>query len=97
MKKYNSIMMTSHIIISGGVQGIGFRKWIKRQAKQLSLVGWVKNRADGAVESIVQGDTARVEQLISLVHSGPPLASVSSVVASQIVTDSKYDDFIVIQ
>jgi len=90
-------MKTVHIIISGSVQGIGYRSWMKHQAKRLSLAGWVKNREDGAVESIVQGDSASIQQLIDRVHLGPPLASVSSVVEEQIVTDAKYDDFIVIQ
>lgn len=90
-------MKTVQIIISGVVQGIGFRSWIKRHAKQLSITGWVKNRADGAVELVVQGDTASVEQLLKLVHVGPPLAHVDNVSEEQVQNTPLYDDFIVIQ
>ena len=90
-------MKTIHLIISGSVQGIGFRKWMKQQAKRLSLVGWVKNRDDGAVESVLQGDDASIQQLTMIVHEGPPLAIVEGVLEEQIYDARKYDDFIVVQ
>jgi len=90
-------MSTVHLIISGSVQGIGFRSWIKHQAKDLSVTGWVKNREDGAVESIVQGDTHAIEELVRRVHLGPPLAHVTAVEKELIENALQYDDFIVIQ
>ena len=90
-------MTTVHLIISGSVQGIGFRKWMKHQAKRLSLVGWVKNREDGAVESVVQGDDASIQQLTMMVHEGPPLAIVEGVLDEQMHDSVQFEEFIVIQ
>ena len=90
-------MTTVHLIISGSVQGIGFRKWMKHQAKRLSLVGWVKNREDGAVESVLQGDDASIQQLTMIVREGPPLAIVEGVSEEPIQDIVNYEDFIVIQ
>ena len=90
-------MTTVHLIISGVVQGIGFRKWMKHQAKRLSLAGWVKNREDGAVESVLQGDDASIQQLTMIVREGPPLAIVEGVLEERIQDIVTYEDFIVIQ
>ncbi len=90
-------MKTMHLIISGIVQGIGFRTWVKHQAKRLSLVGWVKNREDGAVECVVQGDNVSIQQLTMIVREGPPLAIVEGVSEEQIQDTAHYEDFIVIQ
>ncbi|MFZ2025623.1 MAG: acylphosphatase [Microgenomates group bacterium] len=90
-------MKTIRLIISGSVQGIGFRKWIKRQAQRASVTGWVKNREDGAVESVVQGEADAIQQLIIHIHQGPPLALVEGVFEEPIEDASRYEDFIVIQ
>ena len=49
-------MKRIHLIISGDVQGVGYRAWTKRQAKDLGIVGWVKNREDKAVELVGEGE-----------------------------------------
>ncbi len=90
-------MNTMHLIISGNVQGIGFRKWMQRQAKRLSLVGWVKNRDDGAVESVIQGVPDAVQQLLAYIHQGPPLAHVEDIIIEPVADSFLYNDFIVIQ
>jgi acylphosphatase len=90
-------MKTMHLIISGVVQGIGFRKWMRKHAKQLCVTGWVKNREDGAVESVIQGDADALRQFLMIVHQGPPLARIEGVVEKSIETDSVYENFIVIQ
>ena len=90
-------MTTVHLIISGSVQGIGFRSWMKQQAKRLSLVGWVKNREDGAVESVVQGDDVLIQQLMVTLREGPPLAIVEGVLEEQMHDSVQFDEFIVVQ
>ena len=89
--------VTYHILISGMVQGIGFRSWTKRHAKRLRITGWVKNREDGAVEAMVQGQNTSTQVLLDLLHHGPPLAAITSVVSTQIVDVPQYEQFIVIQ
>lgn len=70
---------TKHLAISGRVQGVGFRFYMERKARELGITGWVRNRRDGSVESVVQGDPGAVETLIEWARRGPPSAVVSAV------------------
>lgn len=90
-------MKTVHIIISGFVQGIGYRKWVKRHARQLGVVGWIKNREDGAVEAVLQGESTAVDQLIAESKKGPYLANITAVELYEISSDPNIVDFVVIQ
>ncbi len=72
-------MKQFHILIQGDVQGLGFRSWMKREAKELGIVGWVKNRKDGKVEAIVQGEEKSVEKIVELCKKGPEIAWVENV------------------
>ncbi len=53
-----------HIIFYGRVQGVGFRYYSVRKARQLGLTGWVKNLVDGSVSMDVQGEAERIDELI---------------------------------
>jgi acylphosphatase len=68
-----------HLIISGYVQGVGFRWWVRAQARRLGLSGWVRNRADGTVELTAAGPAEAVEQLAAACQRGPSAARVVSV------------------
>lgn len=72
-------MSAKRLIIRGQVQAVGYRQWMVDQAQRLGLVGWVRNRADGAVEALVVGDTAAVEELLRACRRGPRLAMVASI------------------
>ncbi len=72
-------MKQFHLIIQGDVQGLGFRSWMKREAELLDLVGWVKNREDGAVESVIQGEEENIKKIIGLCKRGPEVAWVERV------------------
>lgn len=72
-------MTTRNLEIRGRVQGVGFRDALCAEAERLGLSGWVRNRADGSVEALVQGTDDAVEQLIAWARRGPPLASVTHV------------------
>ncbi len=72
-------MLQAHITISGYVQGIGFRQFIKSKARQLGITGWVRNTPEGKVEAVLQGDKEKIEQLILLCKKGPFLAEVKKV------------------
>lgn len=68
-----------HLIISGDVQGVGFRALIIRVAKEHNLVGWVTNRPDGMVEIVAEGTRKDLEELIKRCQEGPLLAVVKHV------------------
>lgn len=65
--------------VSGRVQGVGFRYFVVRSATSLGLSGWVRNRADGAVELLAEGPRGALEELVETVRRGPPGARVTSV------------------
>ena len=67
------------LVVTGRVQGVGFRFAFADEARARNLTGWVRNRADGSVEAIVAGAAADVEAIIAWAHHGPPAARVSDV------------------
>lgn len=66
-------------MVHGQVQGVGFRWWAAREATRLGLTGWVRNRDDGAVEVLVQGEPDPVQTMVDELASGPRHAAVSGV------------------
>lgn len=70
---------TFHLIISGRVQGVGYRAWVLQQARKLGLSGWVRNRRDGTVEALVSGDADMLESMVEACHEGPIAARVDRV------------------
>ena len=67
------------MVIQGRVQGVGYRDWMVTQARALGVAGWVRNRADGAVEALVYGEVGAVEELLRACRRGPRLAAVSRI------------------
>jgi len=67
------------LVISGRVQGVGFRFAFVDEARARRLGGWVRNRRDGSVEAIVAGGTNDVEAIIAWARRGPPAARVTAV------------------
>ena len=70
---------TLHLRIHGRVQGVWFRDSMCREAERLNVSGWVRNRRDGTVEAVVQGETAAVQAIVAWAHRGPPRAQVERV------------------
>ncbi len=69
----------ARVIVRGRVQGVFFRYSTQEMANRLHLFGWVKNRWDGAVEAVFEGERGRVEEMIEWCHAGPPGAHVHRV------------------
>jgi acylphosphatase len=67
------------VLIAGRVQGVGFRYWTERVARELGLSGWVRNRRDGSVEALFSGAAEAVAEMLDRAHEGPPSAVVASV------------------
>jgi acylphosphatase len=68
-----------HLVISGLVQGVGFRLAAQREASRLGLVGWVRNLADGRVEAVAEGPEQSIEQMVAWCRRGPSGARVRDV------------------
>jgi len=68
-----------HIFISGLVQGVSFRYFVKTNAQKLGLKGWVRNTEDGGVEAVLNGEKKHIEEMIALCRKGPMLAEVKQV------------------
>lgn len=68
-----------HAIVSGFVQGVGFRYFVMRHADDLGLKGWVRNTMRGEVEVVVEGARPALEQFLLHLQAGPQSARVSNV------------------
>ena len=68
-----------HLVVRGRVQGVYFRASAKREARQLGLTGWVKNRNDGAVELLAEGEEDQVKDFLAWAQHGPSTARVDKV------------------
>jgi acylphosphatase len=78
-----SDIVTRHLTIHGRVQGVGYRNYMAYKAGQLGIRGWVRNRADGSVEAVVQGPPQAVEEIIACAKRGPRAAAVESVTVGE--------------
>lgn len=83
-------------MISGDVQGVGFRGWAKHEADKLGLSGWVKNRDDGMVEAVFQGEEQAVKKMTDLCHRGPLTALVECVDSNVREVDAKMKGFAIL-
>ena len=64
-------MSRAHVIVSGMVQGVGFRYYALREAERAGVSGWVRNRRDGTVEIEAQGEEEALEAFLAAVRRGP--------------------------
>jgi len=72
-------MKQAHVFISGRVQGVGYRYFVKQNARKLGLTGWVRNTEDGGVEAVAQGKEEVIEKLIAICKKGPFMAEVEHI------------------
>jgi acylphosphatase len=67
------------VVVHGRVQGVFFRDTVRRMAHSRGVSGWVRNRADGAVEAVFEGDAEAVESMLRFCRQGPERAAVERV------------------
>ena len=72
-------LICQRILITGRVQGVGFRYWTRERAEEMGLNGWVRNTPEGQVEAVFSGPVLLVEEMIALCEEGPPMARVMEV------------------
>jgi acylphosphatase len=84
-------METRRLVITGIVQGVGFRYAMLAQARLLGVTGWVRNRRDGSVEAVIAGDPAQLEAMLDWSRSGPAGAAVDNLMIE--IASGDYQDF----
>jgi acylphosphatase len=82
-----------HFIVKGVVQGVCFRMYTLEEGARLGLTGWVKNRDDGTVEVVAEGEEEAVGKLRDWCHRGPPHARVTDVTESYAEPSGSFDAF----
>ena len=76
-------MISRRAVVSGAVQGVGFRFFAQRAAREARVTGWVRNRADGTVETVVEGEEGAVTRYLERLRAGPAGGRVTSVVLEE--------------
>ena len=89
--------MKKHLVISGRVQGVGFRHWLQSIAIKKNIFGWVKNKITGEVEALIIGKEKEVNDLINLCEQGPPSSNVDHVTAIEYKKDYLKKSFDIIK
>ncbi len=80
-------------VVSGKVQGVGYRYFTLRVARELKLVGWVRNLADGTVEVLATGPATKLKRFDAELRIGPPRAEVRTVHIEEAPADAKLEGF----
>jgi acylphosphatase len=82
-----------HLYVSGRVQGVNYRAFVKREALRLGLTGWVRNLPDRRVEVVAEGEEGQVERLVQLCGEGPPLAMVRGIESHREPSTGSFSSF----
>jgi acylphosphatase len=77
-------MSSVRVVVHGMVQGVGFRYSARAEAERLGITGWIRNRADGAVEAEIGGDAEPVQRMLDWLGHGPRGAAVASMEVSEL-------------
>ena len=86
-------MLRIHIWISGVVQGVGFRYFTVRKARELGVLGWVRNTPDGTVEIVAEGEKWQLEEFTKNVKTGPSLSSVTGIEVKEEEYQDEFEGF----
>jgi acylphosphatase len=71
--------IAKQVFVTGRVQKVGFRNWTVKQARSLDLYGFVRNRIDGTVETVLCGNTKTIDEMIEILKKGSPYSRVDSI------------------
>lgn len=88
--------MSVHVFISGFVHGVGFRHFVRKNARDLKLLGWVKNLPDGRVEALFSGEKESIEKAIEVCKKGSFISEVENVEVEWTEEKSEFSEFTII-
>lgn len=86
-------MQKAHVFIEGRVQGVGFRHFIKVNAEEVGVYGWVKNLPDGRVEAVFAGPMDHLREMVNRCERGPGPAHVDNIDVTVEDTNEEFDGF----
>jgi len=86
-------LLQLQIVVSGKVQGVGYRYFAQMKAVQFGITGWVKNRTDGAVEMVTTGTKENLDLFIEEISRGNPFSKVDQIEINEISLAEKYQSF----
>jgi acylphosphatase len=86
-------IVARRLVVAGRVQGVGFREAAVDAARAAGIAGWVRNRADGTVEALAQGEPGDVERFAAWCRRGPRLARVDALAIEPVDPDPSLDGF----
>ncbi len=84
-----------HVFVSGKVQGVAYRGFVCRAARELGLTGWVRNLYDGRVEILAEGERPRLEAFLKKLETGPPAAKVENLESRWKDYTGEFADFLI--
>ena len=87
---------TARLIITGKVQGVGFRAFVRNRSMKNNVTGWVKNHDDGSVEALFYGSQENIDKLIDITRRGTPWSQVSDVLVTYPDDNNEYSLFEII-
>ena len=88
-----SDVICRRIVISGRVQGVGYRFFVLEEAERLGICGWVRNLSDGRVEAEVEGSETTLGEFVKRLEVGPRLSHVANVVVEPADGATTYQEF----
>lgn len=88
-------MIRAHILISGRVQAVFFRRNTKKKAIELDITGWIRNLFSGKVEIMCEGEKEKIEELLEWLKEGSRLAKVKNVKVDYMEYKGEFDDFLI--
>lgn len=89
----DSELLRIHAIISGRVQGVGFRGFTATAAQQIGVTGWVRNRINGTVETVAEGNQAALDAFLRQIGSGPGPSYVDEVEIKWLDATGEFSNF----
>ncbi len=93
MKKSSPEMKRVHVIVSGRVQGVGFRYFAVQEAQRIGVKGWVRNTPDGCVETVAEGSDGQLNEFLASLQTGPAFGYVTNCDVSWLDATGEYNRF----
>jgi acylphosphatase len=82
-----------HAVVHGRVQGVGYRVFAARSAQQLGLTGWVRNRYNGTVETVAEGEPSGLKNYLADLKRGPASSNVTQITEDWSAATNEFDQF----